>query len=143
MRTIRRGRRTDIRACRAMLYPDAADTDFEQAEVRHWRRLAQDPAHDFYVAQSDDVLYGMVLVSYVRRLRQRGWQAILDIAVLPTAPDNIEKELIDFAKERARKRACLSIAWLPSKDDPLPPAWCGENGFQKVGEFWSCDLAEC
>ena len=143
MLTIRRGRRTDLSACQTMLFPDASGGEWRKAEVRHWRRLARDPALDFYVAQQDGELQGMVLVSYVRRLRRSGWLAVVDLAVLPSAPAQVGQALLSFARERAQKRACPSMVWLPDSDQStaqLIPAFLRDNGFQQVGEFWSCHL---
>ena len=143
MLAIRRGRRTDLTACQTMLFPDTSDDEWRKAEVRHWRRLARDPALDFYVAQHTDVLQGMILVNYIRRLRHSGWLAVLDIAVLPSAPAQVGQALLDFAKERAQKRACPSVVWLPCSGQStaqLTPAFFRDNGFQQVGEFWSCPL---
>ena len=143
MLTIRRGRRTDLSACQTMLFPDASGGEWRKAEVRHWRRLARDPALDFYVAQHGGLLQGMILVSYIRRLQRAGWLAIIDIAVLPSAPAQVGQALLDFAKERAQKRTCLSVVWLPSSGQstvPLTPTFLRDNGFQQVGEFWSCPL---
>ena len=143
MLTIRRGRRTDLSACQMMLFPDTADDEGRKAEVRHWRRLARDPALDFYVAQHNDVLQGMILVSYIRSLRRSGWLAVVDLAVLSSAPAQVGQALLDFAKERAKKRACPSIVWLPCSGQstvPLTPAFFRDNGFQQLGECWSCSL---
>ena len=143
MLIIRRGRRTDITALQALLFPDASGEEWSKTEVRHWRRLARDPALDFYVAQHDGVLHGMVLVSYVRRLRHHGWLAVVDIALLPSASAQVGPALLGFTKERARKRACPSLVWLPGSGQstaPLTPAFLRDNGFQQVGEFWSCPL---
>ena len=143
MLTIRRGRRTDLSDCQTMLFPGTADAEWHKAEVRHWRRLARDPALDFYVAQHADVLQGMILISYIRRLHRPGWLAVLDLAVLPSAPTQVGQALLDFAKERARKRACPSVVWLPCSGQStaqLTPAFFRDNGFQQVGEFWSCPL---
>ena len=103
MFTIRRGKRTDCVALQALLFPEDSG-ELSKAAARHWRRLAQDPAHDFYVAERDGTLWGMLLVSYVRALRNPGWQAVLDTAVLQTASPDIGRALLRFAKERARKR---------------------------------------
>ena len=143
MLTIRRGRRTDLAACQAVLFPDTPDEGWGKAEVRHWRRLARDPALDFYVAQQDGKLQGMILVSYIRRLRRSSWQAIVDIAVFPSAPAQVGQALLNFAKERAKQRACPSVVWLPCSGQstvPLTPTFFRDNGFQQVGEFWSCLL---
>ncbi len=143
MLTIRRGRRTDLTACQTILFPDASDEEWRKAEVRHWRRLARDPALDFYVVQHDGLLQGMILISYIRRLRRSGWLAVLDIAVLPSASAQVGQALLDFAKERARKRACPSVVWLPCSGQStaqLLSAFFRDNGFQQVGECWSCPL---
>lgn len=143
MLTIRRGRRTDLIACQTMLFPDTSDEEWHKAEVRHWRRLTRDPALDFYVAQHDGVLQGMILVNYIRRLRRSGWLAVVDIAVLPSASVQVGQALLSFAKERAQKRACPSVVWLPFPDQStmqLTSAFFRDNGFQQIGEFWSCPL---
>ncbi len=143
MLTIRRGKRTDLAACQTVLFPDTSDEEWHKAEVRHWRRLARDPALDFYVAQHGSVLQGMILVSYIRRLRRSSWQAIVDIAVLPSAPAQVGQALLNVAKERAKKRACPSVVWLPCSGQSalqLTPAFFRDNGFQQLGEFWSCPL---
>ncbi len=143
MLTIRRGRRTDLTACQTVLFPDTSDEEWRKAEVRHWRRLARDPALDFYVAQHDDVLQGMILVNYIRRLHRSSWQAIVDIAVLPSAPAQVGQALLNFAKERAKKRACPSVVWLPCSGQSamqLTTTFFRDNGFQQFGEFWSCPL---
>ena len=144
MLTIRRGRRTDLSACQTILFPGTSDEEWRKTEVRHWRRLARDPALDFYVARQDDELQGMILVSYIRRLRQAGWLAVVDIALFPAASVQVGPALLDFAKERARKRACPSVVWLPGSGQStaqLAPAFLREHGFQQVGAFWSCPLA--
>ncbi len=143
MLTIRRGKRTDLAACQTMLFPDTADDEWRKAEVRHWRRLARDPALDFYVAQHNGVLQGMILVNYMRRLRHSGWLAVVDIAVLPSASAQVGQALLDLAKERAHKRACPSVVWLPGSGlstAQLTPTFFRENGFQQTGEFWSYPL---
>lgn len=143
MLTIRRGRRTDLTACQTILFPDTSNEEWHKAEVRHWRRLARDPALDFYVAQHADVLQGMILVSYIRRLRRSGWLAILDIAVLPSAPAQVGQALLDFAKGRAKKRGCPNVVWLPCSGQStaqLLPDFFRDNGFQQVGGCWSCPL---
>lgn len=143
MLTIRRGRRTDLTACQTMLFPDTPDEEWRQAEVRHWRRLARDPALDFYVAQHAGVLQGMILINYIRRLRRSGWLAVVDIAVLPSASARVGQALLNFAKERAKKRECPSVVWLPCSGQStaqLLPAFFRDSGFQQVGEFWSYPL---
>ena len=138
--TIRRGKRTDLPALTSLLaFPSADDTDRKHAQ--HWRRLASDPTHDFYVAEQHEVLQGMVLVSYVRTLVHLGWLAILDMAIVSTAPPDISLALIDFAKVRARKRGCQHlVAYSRTNQQHLPLTPLLETGFLRFGDVLSCPL---
>jgi len=137
---IRRGKRTDLPVLVPLLsFPPALDT--EKKYVQHWRRLASDPAHDFYVAEQHGTLQGMVLVSYVRTLVRPGWLAILDIAVVPLASDEISRGLIDFAKTRARKRDCQHIiVYSSDSEQRMPLTRLLQTGFLRAGEVLSCSL---
>ena len=113
---IRRGKRTDVPALQTLSFAVAgsihtehdqlATHDLTKQEIQHWRRLASDPALDFYVAEQAGSLQGMVLVCYLRSLHNRGWRASLDITILASAAEEIGQALLDFAKARARKRGC-------------------------------------
>lgn len=140
--TIRRGKRTDLPELVSLLaFPQAQDTDRKHAQ--HWRRLASDPAHDFYVAEQQDSLQGMVLVSYVRTLVQLGWLAILDLAIISTAQHDVSLELIDFAKTRARKRGCQHlIVYTCTNKQHLPLTTLLETGFLRIGEVLSYPLQQ-
>ena len=114
---IRRGKRTDIPALRALSFAVAGsdedqnqeatqETTLKEAsqqmtkqEVQHWRRLASDPSLDFYVAEQAGSLQGMVLVCYLRSLYNPGWYAILDITILASAAEGIGK------RDRRRRRS--------------------------------------
>ena len=139
---IRRGKRTDLPALAARLsFSSALVTVMNQAQ--HWRRLASDPTHDFYVVEHHDVLQGMVLVSYIRTLLHLGWLAVLDLAVLSTAPHDVSRALVDFAKARARKRGCQCMVLSPGTQNsqmPLTPLL--ETGFLRTGEVLACSLGE-
>ena len=137
---IRRGKRTDFPALLALVAP-ADPAAATKAQARHWRRLASDPAHDFYVAEQEDTLRGMVLVSYVRGLRHYGWQAILDVVFPSPAVCAISQTLLDFAKARARKRGCRHLfVWVTdhARDEQLAPLM--QAGFHRAGEVLSCGL---
>ena len=138
--TIRRGKRTDLPALAPLLSFLSAD-NADKKHTQHWRRLASDPAHDFYVAEQQGTLQGMVLVSYVRTLIHIGWLAILDLALMPPAPSNISFELIDFAKARARKRGCQRIVvYTNGSEHQMPLTPLLETGFLRIGEVLSCSL---
>jgi N-acetylglutamate synthase-like GNAT family acetyltransferase len=137
---IRRGRRTDEAALEILLSP-VIRTDTAKAQVRHWRRLASDPSLDFYVAEHDGSIQGVVLVCYVRQLRVRGWEAVLDIAVHPAAASTIGQILLDFAKARARKRGCQQLrmyAQYASRDQHY--GFLAQAGFVPTGDVLSCGL---
>jgi N-acetylglutamate synthase-like GNAT family acetyltransferase len=138
---IRRGRRTDEAALEVLLSP-VPHTDSAKAQIRHWRRLASDPSLDFYVAEHNDgSIQGVVLVCYVRRLRVRGWEAVLDIVVHPAAASTIGQTLLDFAKARARKRGCQQLRLYTqhaSRDQRY--GFLTQAGFVPTGDVLSCGL---
>src|SRR5262245_66342696 len=75
---IRRGKRTDFPALTALL-PSQALCVATKEQIRHWRRLASDPRLDFYIAEQEGTVRGMVLICYIRELSRPGWAAVLDI----------------------------------------------------------------
>jgi hypothetical protein len=140
--TIRRGKRTDLPALVSLLsFPSTHHTDKKQTQ--YWRRLVSDPAHDFYVAEQQGTLQGMVLVSYVRTLLHLGWLAILEFALTPPAQHEVSRALIAFAKSRARQRGCQRITVAidgSAPQTPLTPLL--ETGFLRTGDVLSCPLQE-
>lgn len=161
---IRRGKRTDIPALRALSGAVAGsaraqnqnqDKDQDQGpklkeasqpmtkqEIQHWRRLASDPSLDFYVAEQAGSLQGMVLVDYLRSLHDPGWRASLDITVPASAAEGVGQALLDFAKARARKRGCRFMyiqdcqAMGIGNEELLK-----RNGFSGAGTLLSCTLS--
>jgi len=135
---IRRSKRTDFPMFMALLTPLTLEEE-TKAWARRWRRLAADPAHDCYVAEQDGMIQGILLVSYLRRLRKYGWEAILDMAVAPSAAYDIGQMLLNFAKERARKRGCQRL--LVCVTDTEGREWLAslaQAGFGHAGEVLSC-----
>lgn len=137
---IRRGKRTDLPALATLLTP-GLPCEANKARARHWRRLASDPSHDFYVAEQAGTLRGMVLVCYIHELRRPGWQAILDIVAPSPAECGIGQALLAFARKRARKRGCQRLLMCISEgegnergDSLVPPE------FRRVGEVLSCEV---
>lgn len=111
-----------------------------KARVRAWRRLAADPAHDCYVAERDGTIQGLILVCYIRRLQQHGWEALLDMAVAPSASREIRLALVDFAKARARQRGCQRVLAFSTDGEVLPAAECQE-GFDRAGHVFTCPVS--
>jgi len=136
---IRRGKRTDFPALVALLTPGAT-LAVDKGHVRHWRRLASDPSHDFYVAEHEGAIRGVVLVCYIRELRQPGWLAILDIVA--STECHIGRALLDFAKERARKRGCQRLLiYVFNREGDAPCTSLIPSDFRRVGEVLSCGLS--
>jgi N-acetylglutamate synthase-like GNAT family acetyltransferase len=137
---IRRGRRTDLSGLLALL-PPTAPAALDKAQVRRWRRLASDPSLDFYVAEQNGALLGALLICYVRTLREQGWRAILELALLPSSSCELGQDLVKFAKARARQRGCRSlIVWRSDATDNGQLATFLQGGFHPLGEVLSCEL---
>lgn len=137
---IRRCKRTDFPTFVALLTPSTLE-EANKVQERRWRRLAADPAHDCYVAEQDGTIQGILLVSYLRRLRRYGWEAILDMAVAPSAASDIGQMLLNFAKERARKRGCqrLLVCVTDAEGREWFPSFV-QDGFGHAGEVLSCGI---
>ena len=139
---IRRGRRTDFPTLMALLNSQAPLGEAEKRQVRHWRRLASDPSLDFYIAEQEGTIRGIVLVCYIRELRRPGWQAILDVVAPVAAEWGIGRALLDFVKERARKRGCqrLLVYEIEHERDERC-ASLTQAGFRRVGDVLCCGLS--
>lgn len=138
---IRRGKRTDFPALLTLL-PAAQQRQPTKTEVRHWRRMASDLRHDFYVAEQAGAVRGIVLVCYIRTLKHHGWQALLDLVVSAVDHCHIGQKLLAFAKARARKRGCrtLLIYTPPDQEEQDARRFLAQAGFSRVGDVLSCEL---
>jgi N-acetylglutamate synthase-like GNAT family acetyltransferase len=137
---IRRGRRTDFPTLMQLL-TSTVPQDIGKAQVRYWRRIAGDPTHDFYVAEQEGTVRGMVLVSYIRGLTYQGWQAILDLVAPVSALCDVGLALLNFAKARAQQRGCQHLVVLQTsqQEEGLTTLFC-QAGFLRSGEVLSCAL---
>src|SRR5919197_2726052 len=134
---IRRGKRADFPALGTLLAPTELG-GADKAQTRHWRRLASDPGHDFYVAEQEGTIRGTVLVCYVRGLRHYGWQAILDLLMPSPAACTLGQQLLDFAKARARKRGCQHLfVWVTDQAGDERLSALAQAGFRRAGEVLS------
>lgn len=140
---IRRGKRTDLPALQTLLHPEAPGVPgaADLACTRHWRRLASDPSLDFYVAEQEGTILAVLLVCYVRELREYGWQAIVDTVLPASASSLLGQHLLDFAKARARQRGCRRLlAWPRDTMEEHQVTTLTQGGFHAVGDVLSCDL---
>jgi len=137
---IRRGKRTDFPALLTLLTPGGTQ-ESDKTQARYWRRLASDPTHDFYVADQEGKVRGMVLVSYTRSLTEQRWQAIFDLIAPVSTTCDIAQELLNFAKLRARRRGCqrLQICF-KAYEHQEQLAFLLRAGFLGIGEVLSCKL---
>lgn len=137
---IRRGKRTDFPALTALLNAQAPCAAHKE-QIRHWRRLASDPRLDFYLAEQEGTIRGMVLICYIRELSRPGWQAILDVVVPRAAAESIGRALLDFVKERARRRGCqrLLVYEIDHGRDGRYASLV-QAGFHRVGDILCCGL---
>jgi len=139
--TIRRGKRTDFPLLLQLLAPTALQ-ERKKAQVRYWRRIASSPLHDFYVAEQEGAVRGIILVSYIRGLTTQGWRAILDLVAPVSALREVGLLLLTFAKTRAQQRGCQQImVWHTTKDqaEELTTLFL-QAGFLHSGEVLSCAL---
>lgn len=142
---IRRGKRTDLPSLQTLL-PTGGPSNPTRTQTQHWRRLAADPSHDFYVADYNGTLQGALLVSYARALRQTGWNALLELLIRPQASPEIALRLLEIAKQRARQRGCLCIWAWPDHDRAATEAseraaLFQQAGFVAIDELRSCTLS--
>ena len=146
MLKIRRGRRTDLEGLKQLLSPlDLSDAQeaAKKEQLRYWRKIASDSSLEFYVALTDNVIGGAVLINYVHGLHSRKPIAILDIAASESIPDNLWSDLLNFAKERAKLRSCAAVTCLQLERkmmDSSSQSRLKGAGFEDLGEFWSCPL---
>lgn len=110
---LRRARRRDLAGILALRGPGAPSLG-----VRYARRLLTDLRVDVYVADDGSgVLAGVVAVGYTRSLAHGAMCAVLDeVRVQAGAPPALLERLLEFAEDRARRRACVRVVALVGDD---------------------------
>lgn len=132
---VRRGRRRDFEAVRALLAAPAGEH-----LARVFRRILADLGTDVYVAEDErGEIVGMVSVLYARSLVRGGPAALLDGA--RARGPALLGGLIAFAEERARKRGCRRLAVRVDADDADLRAALLARGYRS-GELLVTELAE-
>ncbi len=109
---IRRGRRTDFTVVmRLLVASGVAVPPPDRASLRRFRRLAADLGADFYLALVDGTLAGLLHVTYARQLVSAPLARIDQLLVAAEwRRRGIGTALLAFARERARRRGCGSLA---------------------------------
>jgi hypothetical protein len=131
---VRRGRRHDLDAVRALLGGDGPTP-------RVFRRLVADLGADVYVAEdADGGIVGLVSVAYARSLVRGGASALLDgVRAVGQPAGPLLEGLIAFAEERARRRGCLRLAAWVEPDDVALRTALQARGY-RTGELLVADL---
>ncbi len=111
---IRRVRRTDHDPLARLL----GWSEVSPRTKRMFRRLVADLAYDFYVAESEGTIAGVVAVSYVRSLSLGGQRATLEeLFVDPrTRRAGVGAKLLAFAIERAAQRDARELVAVPGDE---------------------------
>jgi len=133
---IRRGRRTDFTAVMGLLAAggDAVPAP-ERATLRRFRQLVADLGGDFYLASVDDVVVGLVHVTYARQLAAPP-SALLDQLVVAPAyrRRGIGSALLAFVERRARQRGCDTFTMVvPHTTNTTARAFVEKGGLAASG----------
>jgi len=139
----RRARRSDFDAIRALLESSglAAPTP-ERAALRRFRRLVADLGADFYVAERDGRLLGVVHVTYTRHLTRSPRARLELLAVTPEArAGGVGRGLLALAAARARRRGCTALRCATPATPAEARAFLLRSGWRGAGEELEIDLA--
>jgi GNAT superfamily N-acetyltransferase len=119
----RRARRADFPALTALLAAaDVATIADDRRSRSRFRRVVADLGADLYVATIDEVLCGVVHVTYSRQLVGDPAATVELLAVAPTARHlGVGAALLGLSVARARGRACRVL----SVRAPVPPDAAG------------------
>ncbi len=137
---IRRGRREDFTAVMALLARAGAPVPPpDRAALRRFRRIATDLGSDFYVAEVGGELAGFVYITYARQLAGGAQARIESLLAAAERRAEIESRLLALAAERARKRACARLCWVPSPTGAISPAAAAAAGLRPGGTQYCRD----
>lgn len=140
---IRRGRRTDFTAAMGLLAACGLPVPApERATLRRFRAIVADLGADFYVAERDGTLTGLVHMTYRRRLATAS-HAHLDLLLVapPYRRHGIGSALLRFARRRAEKRHCSLLAYDLGDPDPVAETVLGRHGLAPDAARWSIGLS--
>lgn len=114
---IRRARRTDFTAVMGVLAAGAvAMPAADRATLRRFRQLVADLGGDFYLALVDDVVVGLVHVTYARQLAAPPSALLDQLVVLPAyRRRGVGSALLAFVERRARQRGCDTFTMVAAR----------------------------
>jgi GNAT superfamily N-acetyltransferase len=133
---IRRVRRTDFTAVMGLLAAGRVAVPApDRATLRRFRQLVADLGGDFYLASVDDVVVGLVHVTYARQLAAPP-SALLDqlVVVPPHRRCGIGSALLAFVERRARQRGCDTLTMVvPHSTNSTARAFLEKGGLAASG----------
>jgi N-acetylglutamate synthase-like GNAT family acetyltransferase len=114
---IRRGRREDFTAVMRLLAPPGA-VEPDRRTLRRFRHIVADLGADLYVADLGGSVVGVVHASYSRQISGAQRARIEGLAADPgQGGRDLERQLLEFIIERARKRCCGTLCCVPATRD--------------------------
>ncbi len=138
----RRARRPDADAVFALLAGNGGPGSERDRAGRHrFRQLVADLGADCYVAVADDMIVGLVHVTYARHLLD-GQRATVELLLV--APDQRAGDagaaLAGLVVERARRRGCRFIDWREPAHDLSAQAFAARLGARAVGDHLRVEI---
>ena len=134
---IRRGRRTDFMAVMGLLAAGGTAVPVpDRATLRRFRQVVADLGGDFYLALVDDVVVGLVHVTYARQLAAPPSALLDQLVVVPAyRRRGIGSALSAFVERRARQRGCDTFTVVvPQTADATARVFLAESGLAASGE---------
>ncbi len=128
---IRRCRRTDFTSVMTLLAASGIPVPPpDRATLRRFRSLVADLGADFYLAEVDGTLAGLIHVTYARQLTLAPRAVFEQLLVAERFRGRgVGTALVDFARGRAQRRGCTTLRCAPPG-----PAQSAATGFlEKTG----------
>lgn len=114
---IRRGRRQDFAAVMRLVAPAEAVAP-DRRVLRRFRSIVADLGSDLYVAHLGGRVVGVIHASYARQISGAQRARVEDLAADPSHDRrDIERRLLEFIAERARRRDCATLCCVPPNPD--------------------------
>ncbi len=140
---IRRSRRTDFTPVMALLAAAGVPVPApDRANLRRFRSLVADLGTDFYLAEVDGTLAGLVHVAYARQLTVAPHAGVEQLLVAePFRRRGIGTALLEFARRRAQHRGCTALCCTPTTPGhAAATAFLEKTGMHVRGAWFVQDL---
>ncbi len=139
---VRRGRRTDVvRVIEILATSGQPVPPADRATLRRFRRLVADLGADLYVATIDERVVGLVHVSYTRQVATPARARIESLATMgDESAAGVFVRLLELSIERAVKRECHEITWLPDRANATVERVLAQTGWMRDGSLFRRSL---